>query len=71
MPKSVSVTTLTDTCVTIFNTTIMAKFPILKLGFLTRGMRHALSGMRYAAKIATTYYSRYDSLHTVSVYGMR
>ena len=43
----------------------------LKLGFLTRGMRHALSVMRYATKIATTHYSRYDSLHTVSVYGMR
>ena len=34
-------------------------------------MRHALSVMRYAAKIATTHYSRYDSLHTVSVCGMR
>ena len=33
--------------------------------------RYAECVKRYAAKIATTHYSRYDSLHTVSVYGMR
>ena len=34
-------------------------------------MRYAACVKRYAAKIATTHYSRYDFLHTVSVYGMR
>ena len=33
-------------------------------------MRYAACVKRYASKIATTHYSRYDSLHTVSVYGM-
>ena len=33
--------------------------------------RYAACVKRYAAKNATTHYSRYDSLHTVSVWGMR